>query len=29
VTVNGIEKNDFNEKEISVNAIPAEVVIFY
>jgi hypothetical protein len=29
VTVNGIESKDFNDKEISVNVMPAEVVIYY
>lgn len=29
VTVNGNEIKDFNEKEIAVNEIPAEVVIYY
>jgi hypothetical protein len=29
VTVNGIERKDFNEKEISVKELPAEVVIYY
>ncbi len=29
VTVNGFEINDFNEKSISVKALPAEVVIYY
>jgi hypothetical protein len=29
VTVNGTEIKEFNEKEISVKVIPAEVVIYY
>lgn len=29
VTVNGIERKDYTEREISVNAFPAEVVIYY
>ncbi len=29
VSVNGNERNDFNEKEITVNEVPAEVEIFY
>ena len=29
VTVNGAESKDFNEKGISVNKVPAEVVIYY
>ncbi len=29
VVVNGVESKEFNEKEISVNTVPAEVVIYY
>jgi hypothetical protein len=29
VTVNGMATKDFNEKEITVKALPAEVVIYY
>jgi hypothetical protein len=29
VTVNGVETEDFNEKEISVHEVPADVVIYF
>lgn len=29
ITVNGIETNDFNEREISVRELPAEVIIYF